>query len=169
MSQTDRRRRRGRGQPGHGGASNQRERSLDELWPGYLKDGYFDGGGHPQSEYVAREKLVPLVQSMVRARTALTPHQARRFFQHCRAIEARLRAKTSSWDAEESKFRFLDAAAADAYGKDPGKIPRLFHDFIQRNVAQVRTEKDFLQGFLPHFEALIGFGSHFFQRERDRS
>lgn len=28
---------------------------------------------------------------------------------------------------------------------------------------------DFLQGFLPHFEALIGFGSQFFQRERDRS
>ncbi len=44
----------------------------------------------------------------------------------------------------------------------------IFHDFIRHNVAAVKTEKDFLEGFLPHFEALVGFGTPLF-RERERS
>jgi hypothetical protein len=44
----------------------------------------------------------------------------------------------------------------------------LFHDFIRRNVAAVHSEKEFLQGFLPHFEALVGFGSlHLKKSERN--
>ncbi len=35
-------------------------------------------------------------------------------------------------------------------------------------VAAVKNEKDFLKGFLPHFEALVGFGSQFF-KERERN
>jgi hypothetical protein len=94
-------------------------------------------------------------------------NQLRRFFQHCRAIEARLRARTSRWEAERTlHFATLDRAAADAFSKS--KIPQMFHDFIQHNVAIVRTEKDFLEGFLPHFEALVGFGSRYFSKEKER-
>jgi len=57
-------------------------------------------------------------------------------------------------------FLKLDVAAADAAGKKPSpKIPSLFRDFIGKNVAAVKDERDFLQGFLPHFEALVGFAS----------
>ncbi len=56
---------------------------------------------------------------------------------------------------------------ADARGKSQPKIPDLFADFIQRNVDAVKTQKDFLFGFLPHFEALIGFGTSHLQRERN--
>ena len=59
-------------------------------------------------------------------------------------------------------------AAADAFGKMPPKIPEIFHDFIKSNVAAVKNEKDFLKGFLPHFEALVGFGSQYF-KERERN
>jgi hypothetical protein len=47
------------------------------------------------------------------------------------------------------------------------KIPEIFHDFIVENVALVRSEKDFLDGFLPHFAALVGFGTRHFKRERN--
>jgi hypothetical protein len=30
----------------------------------------------------------------------------------------------------------------------------------------IRTEDDFLRGFLPHFEALVGFGATHIRRER---
>jgi CRISPR/Cas system CSM-associated protein Csm2 small subunit len=133
-----------------------------------LETGYFDAAGNLRNEFVARDRMVPIAEAMSRADPPLTMHQVRRFFQHCRAIEAKIRAGTSSWPAEEAAFRQLDVAAADAFGKSPPKIPKLFHDFIKSNVAAVKNEKDFLKGFLPHFEALIGFGSQFF-KERERS
>ncbi len=136
-------------------------------WPDCLEDGYFDQSGHLLPGYVERERMEPLAQTMAGSRPELTTHQVRRFFQHCRAIEARLRAG-ASWEAEQAAFRKLDVAAADAFGKSPPKIPVLFHDFIKRNVAAVRTERDFLDGFLPHFEALVGFGTQYF-RERERN
>lgn len=132
-------------------------------WPDCLEDGYFDQSGNLLPGYVERERMVDLAKAM----PELTVHQIRRFFQHCRAIEARLRAG-ASWDGERSVFRKLDVAAADAVSKSPPKIPQLFHDFIERNVAAVKTKEDFLDGFLPHFEALVGFGTQFF-RERERN
>ena len=96
----------------------------------------------------------------------LTSNQLRRFFSHSRAIEAKLLAKTATWEEVEADFLKLDHAAADALGKEKPKIPKIFHDFIQRNVAVVGSEKDFLKGFMPHFEALVGFGSQYFRSER---
>jgi CRISPR type III-A-associated protein Csm2 len=132
------------------------------------RSGYFDEEGNLRMEFVVRERLVPIAEVLANADPPLTAHQIRRFFQHCRAIEAKLRAKTSTWAAEEAAFRQLDVAAADAFGKKPPKIPEMFHEFIKSNVAAVKNEKDFLKGFLPHFEALVGFGSTYF-KERERN
>lgn len=151
----------------------QEELKLNDLWPDYLKGGYFDGrdkDGKPKLklDYVSRKKVEPLVEAMSKAWPRLTMNQLRRFFQHCRATEAKLKQKASSWESERTNFAKLDIAAADAFGKSQKKIPRLFHDFIQRNVAAVKTEDDFLKGFLPHFEALVGFGAQHLN-ERDRN
>lgn len=144
-----------------------REQTLRDLWPGYLRGGFLDSDSNLRREYVERKHVEPLIKAMSQARPALTMHQARRFFQHCRVIEARLRARTSTWQTEEANFRKLDVAAADAFGKSQKKIPHLFHDVIKASVAAVKDEADFLKGFLPHFEALIGFGSqHLRERER---
>lgn len=148
--------------------SQDGEKKLEDLWPGYLRTGFLDSAGNLYDQYVERSKVEPLVKAMSQARPALTMHQARRFFQHCRAIEAQLRAGTSTWQVQEANFRMLDVAAADAFGKSQRKIPQLFHDLIKASVAAVRNEDDFLKGFLPHFEALIGFGSQHL-RERERS
>lgn len=131
-----------------------------DVWPNYLLGGYFDAAGDLRPQYVSRSRVEPLAKKL--AGGNLTMNQLRRFFQHCRAIEARLKAAAepaAAWRAAEADFRKLDVAAADAFGKREQKIPELFHDFIRTNVAAVHTESDFLRGFLPHFEALVGFGS----------
>lgn len=142
---------------------------LEDVWPGYIQGGYFDAQGALRWELVSRSRVEPLARAMAEARPGLTPHQARRFFQHCRAIEARLRAEKSPWALEREQLLRLDVFAADAFAKTPPKVPRLFHDFIQQNVQRVVTQDDFLRGFLPHFEALLGFGARYFNRNRDRT
>jgi CRISPR-associated protein Csm2 len=145
--------------------------TLDQLWSGYLRSGYFDENGNLRTEYVCREKIVPLAEAMTKGRDVLTSHQIRRYFGHCRSIEARLLAKKAEtrqavWEGLRAEFCKLDIAAADGSSKSPPKIPELFHEFIRRNVAAVKTEKDFREGFMPHFEALLGFGAKFFKDER---
>lgn len=157
------------------------EKTLDEVWReffrggAYLEGGYFDEQGNLKLEYVSRKPVEPLIKAMSQARPQLTMHQLRRFFQHCRAIEAKLKQGVSTWESERTNFAKLDSAAADALGVRPNdfktkpkKIPRLFHDFVKRNVAAVESEKDFLKGFLPHFESLVGFGAvHLKERENN--
>jgi CRISPR type III-A-associated protein Csm2 len=144
----------GRNQPGQ--SSPQ---TCNEVWPSYLSGGYFDSAGNLRRDYITRERMEPFVKKMSEVRPNLTQSQVRRFFQHCRALEARLRSRQAKWPELEAEFCKIDAVAADAAGKSPAKIPGLFHDFIRRNVAAVHSEKEFLHGFLPHFEAFVGFGS----------
>jgi len=157
----------GRSYPPRRSRRPERERTLDEVWKDYLSGGYFDGEGL-KDEYVARQKVEELVREMSKANPALANHQLRRFFQHCRAIEARLKSRQSTWEVEKGEIHKLDIAAADAFGKNNKKIPKIFHDFIKRNVANIKTEKDFLEGFLRHFEAIVGFGAQYF-KEKERS
>jgi CRISPR type III-A-associated protein Csm2 len=145
---------------------NQSEPTLDRIWPDYLKGGYFDEEGNLKTEYVSREKMEPLAEAMSKGKPPLTTNQLRRFFGHCRAIEMKIRARHANWDQLSAQFHLLDVAAADSMAKSPPKIPKLFHEFIKRNVAKVYNEKAFLYGFLPHFEALVGFGTQFFRDER---
>ena len=136
--------------------------SVAAIWPHYLEGGYFDAQGNLRIEYVSREK----VERLARAMSALTTHQVRRYFGHCRAIETRLRSGGATWACVWPEIKKLDVAAADGAAKQPPKIPTIFQDFIQQNVAAIRQEKDFREGFLPHFEALVGFGQAYFRKER---
>lgn len=147
---------------GFGRPADQTDDKVANHWPDYLKGGYFDADGCLKVEYVSRKKVEPLAQKMA----SLTIHQVRRYFGHCRAIETRLKSGGATWAALWPEVKKLDIAAADGAAKQPAKIPSLFHDFIRRNVDAIKNEKDFLKGFLPHFEALVGFGQAHFKRER---
>jgi CRISPR type III-A-associated protein Csm2 len=141
-------------------------------WPNYLQGGYFDEQGNLKIEYVARclagEENLPykeqhgverFVRAMDEGDPPLTKTQLRRFFQHCRGLETRLRSGLATWPQLRAQVQLLDAISTDAFGKQPRKIPELFREFIRRNVTAVQCEKDFREGFLPHFEALVGFAS----------
>jgi len=155
-------RRDGRSQHGRSG-SGPCPKTIETLWPNYLSGGYFDAKGNLKVEYVSRKSVERLVKEMCgNSQIRLTSHQARRYFGHCRAIETRLKSGGAAWASVLPEIKKLDVAAADGFAKSPPKIPKLFHDFIQRNVAVIREERDFLRGFLPHFEALMGFGAAYF-------
>lgn len=149
------------GRPGGAGGREVND-TIAQHWPDYLKDGYFDAEGNLKVEYVSRERVEPLAQKMA----SLTIHQVRRYFGHCRAIETRLKSGGAAWQKLWPEVKKLDVAAADGAAKQPPKIPSLFHDFIRRNVDKIQTKDDFLRGFLPHFEALVGFGQAYFKKER---
>lgn len=138
---------------------------MNDLWNGYLKDGYFTQEGNTRRELLDREKFHPVLEDL--SSNGLTNHQLRRFFQHCRAIETRLRSGKATWGQLAPDFLKIDAVAADAAGKMPPKIPGLFHDFIERNVRIVRNEKDFTEGFMRHFEALVGFASLYLKDKKN--
>lgn len=163
-----------------GGPRDQPGDTITSRWPGYLDGGYFDEQGNLKPEYVARcipgdemlpdhqqHGVEPLIRAMANGSPKLTTGQVRRFFGHCRVIETRLKSGATDWGSLRTRFKFLDAAAADAFGKQPRKIPGLFYDFIRRNVAAVHSEKDFLKGFIPHFEALVGFASLHVEKDRN--
>jgi CRISPR type III-A-associated protein Csm2 len=162
----------GRGGGYRGPPSGPRPPTLRDIWPDYLKDGYFDAAGNLKVEYVSREKVEPLARAMCLdgdrpRRDGLTSNQLRRYFGHCRMIETRLRQSGgATWESVYPEVKKLDIAAADGLAKQPGKIPALFHDFVKSNIAAIRSKEDFLQGFLPHFEALVGFGTAYLRRER---
>ncbi len=124
--------------------------------------GYLDENGNLKLEYVARANMDTLARTL--ARDDLKMHQLRRFFNYCREIERRLRSKPGSWEAERPNVVRLSAFAADAAGKK--KIPRSFRDFIDKNVERARSADEFLKGFMPHFEALVGFAALYLKEEK---
>jgi CRISPR type III-A-associated protein Csm2 len=123
---------------------------------------YLDDNGNLKVEYVARADVDGLARQL--ERDGLNMHQLRRFFNYTREIERRLRSKQSSWEAERPNVVKLSAFAADAGGKK--KIPKSFRDFIDKNVDRIRSADDFLKGFMPHFEALVGFAALYMKEEK---
>lgn len=112
--------------------------------------------------FVSKRNLDGMARYLVySAKPALTTGQVRRFFNHCRVIERRLVVANESWKRVAASFEMLGCHAQNAQAAR--KIPRDFQGFIDDNIARVISYADpktaFLKGFLPHFEALVGFGA----------
>lgn len=149
--------RRGGGQPR---ANQQQEQPDIPQFP----DSYFIlDQGEPclHTAFVARNAVDPLARHLANAHPRLTTGQIRRFFNHCREIERRLKVGGESWPRVAADFQSLSAHAQ--YAASSQKIPQGFRQFIDRNVNRVVSSEDprtaFLDGFVPHFEALVGFGA----------
>ena len=148
------RRDRGRGSPGR--------RSSGDL-PRF-PDTYFgnddNGRGYLRADFVSKRNVEPWAKHLARnSRPSLTTSQIRRFFNHCREIERRLNVDGQSWAQVSARFESLCSHAQ--YARSANKIPGDFQKFIDDNVRRVTSAQDpgkaFLDGFVPHFEALVGF------------
>lgn len=144
---------------------DNRNRPQREALPKF-PDSYFEtdnqGQSYLQPAFVSKKNVDPLAKQLAsRSDPKLTTGQTRRFFNHCREIERRLKVDGESWHQVSAGFEALCYHAQNAVAAR--KIPREFQDFIDENVKRVGSteepEKAFLDGFLPHFEALIGFGA----------
>lgn len=136
-----------------------------------LPRSYFSTDGenrrYLQTAFVARRTIDPLARQLGMAKPGLTSGQLRRFFNHCRQIEHRLQTERESWEQVSASFQALSSHAQ--YARSARKIPDEFRRFIDDNVQRVveaRSPHDaFLRGFMPHFEALVGFASAYLKKE----
>ena len=152
-----------RGRPGHR-RGQERPRGEQAAMP-TLPPTYFLADEEPpclDTAFVSKRNLDGLSRYLAHsAKPALTTGQIRRFFNHCRVIERRLVVEGESWKRVAASFEMLGCHAQNAQATR--KIPREFQGFIDDNVARVTSSADpktsFLKGFLPHFEALVGFGA----------
>ena len=150
------RRDRGRGSPGRPSSSNLPR----------FPDTYFgnddNGRGYLRADFVSKRNVEPWAEHLARKSTPrLTTSQIRRFFNHCREIERRLNVDGQSWAQVSARFESLGSHAQ--YAKSANKIPEEFQRFIDDNVRRVTSAQDpgkaFVEGFVPHFEALVGFAA----------
>ncbi len=125
-----------------------------QLPAGYLAKGYFDEKGNPLPEII-----IDWPQQLARAleKESMTSAQLRNFFGELRKIESQLVAGKSFSEVKARIYR-LAPLAANAVNKE--KVPPIFKDFIEKNLqVATKDEKSFLQGFLLHFESLVGYFS----------
>ena len=114
--------------------------------------------GHPviRDEFVSRFEVEKIVRRL--ADDGLGPNQLQRFFRHCRKLELQLRSKEKKkWDEVRTSILMLPAHAVNSMYRPRDPIPQSFVDFITRNVDMIHTEADFCQGFMKHFEAVLGY------------
>jgi len=123
----------------------------------YLKDGYFD-----QNNCLYEELLTTIADQIASAFSSSYPklknHQLRRFYQHARAAENRLKM-THDWPCVNVDIKKLKAFVAEAKGK--GKVSEVFYEFINMNLDNIKDEKSFLQGFLEHFQAIVAYFTYY--------
>lgn len=120
--------------------------------PGYLAKGYFQ----------EKDKLFPeLLDRWARdiadglANGGMATSQLRRFFDETKRIKRKLE-NTRKFNEIVPEILKLSAYANDAVKKR--KAPTLFNDFINQNLKWASLgEKEFLIGFVNHFECVVGF------------
>lgn len=156
--------RRDRGGGNRGGPSS---RDLPQFPENYF--GIDDSGrGYLQADFVSKRNVEPWAKHLARkSRPNLTTSQIRRFFNHCREIERRLNVDGQSWAQVSARFESL--CSHSQYARSANKIPEEFQRFIDDNVRRVKSAEDprkaFVDGFVPHFEALVGFGAAHMRRD----
>lgn len=121
-----------------------------------------EGNRYRLTDFVSREKVDALARGFAGGQPYLTTGQLRRFYNYCRSIERQLNVEGRNWQQVAADFEELVFHAQ--YAQSAHKIPVEFQQFIDDNVRRVKAadgqqREAFLEGFLPHFEALVGFAS----------
>ena len=133
-----------------------------KLPAGYLNHGYFDDAGHIHKELLvdhAREvaRLIGLRQDRAEG---IKNAQLRKFYGHVKTAESRMNYRVP-FEAVQPKVLELSAFVAEAHGK--GKVPLVFKEFMDLNLNCVSDGKSFREGFVKHFQAVVGFFSMFYR------
>ena len=144
------------------GSNNRKGSSFDrrtteiDIPDDYLSYDYYDEEGYLDLQFISGypEKLA---KAFVSARQELTNTQLRRFYQNVMNIEKRLK-QVGDFNVVLEDIKMLKAFVAEAKGK--GKVPKVFYDFISKNVDLIDDEKKFT-AFIKHFQAIVANFSYF--------
>ena len=133
-----------------------------DLPKGYLEQGYFDAEGHIHKALLVEHasavaKAIGLRQERAEG---IKNAQLRKFYGHVKTAESRMNYGVS-FEAVQPKILELSAFVAEAQGK--GKVPPVFKSFIDMNLSYVVDGKSFREGFVKHFQAVVGFFSFYYK------
>ncbi len=128
---------------------DNKNKSLPTAYLNKLKTGYRDLNNCLWEEFIttlADEVAVSFGRK-------LKNHQLRRFFNHVKEADNRLRM-TNDWNCVKLDVKKLSPFVSEAKGK--GKIPHSFYEFIDENVKQINARIDF-EAFVEHFQAVVAY------------
>ena len=128
----------------------------------YLEQGYFDAAGHIHKLLlVEHASAVAKAIGMRQDRAeGIKNAQLRKFYGHVKTAESRMNYGVS-FEAVQPKILELSAFVAEAHGK--GKVPLVFKNFMDINLRYVVDGKSFREGFVKHFQAVVGFFSFYYR------
>jgi CRISPR/Cas system CSM-associated protein Csm2 small subunit len=119
-----------------------------------INDGYFD------ENKCLKEKLIiqfpkQLAELFSKDPKVNKPTQVRKYYDYCKNLEGILKIKG---DFNYIKPDLLQLIPLTNNAVSKGHISNSFRDFIEININQaIKSEKNFIDGFLPHFQSLIGY------------
>src|SRR5579884_3595459 len=129
-----------------------REGSGDNPFPpGYPS--YFGTDGYTRPELLLKEAEDLAARF---DRDGLRRSQLRAFYDHAKRQLQRLQYGAPFADVHADIAK-LSVVAADRAPRAVGKLPASFKEFIDRNVKAASDRKSFEKGFMPHFEAVVGY------------
>lgn len=114
---------------------------------------YFDSEGLLKPEFVTTQ-AEEIAANLGSARPRMGMHQLRAFYGHVKLQQGALE-RGRPFTEVLLQIKKMKAFASERASKE--KVPRYFEEFINRNVDKVTTEKDFLQGFIEHFQAVVAY------------
>lgn len=153
----------------------------------YLSQGYFDDAGYVRSALLTTAGRKPDAQmdqeqatDLDRALCALRfgpirgsrdlgvkVAQLRRFYNHAKQLEGRLRRHQDIGEIR-SDLQRLEVHAVSVVGRGVACEPLV--DFMRANVRHAQlSARHFLQGFIPHFEAVVAYMAYYWGESERRS
>ncbi|MCX7926524.1 MAG: type III-A CRISPR-associated protein Csm2 [Candidatus Omnitrophica bacterium] len=140
---------------------NNFNREGEKLPNNYLSRGYFDSSGNLYEELVV-SWAEEIAKNLGLAKPEMRKHQLRRFYNHIKNLERKLEI-SNEFDAINNDLKMLISYAVNAASSNPAKVPKIFEEFIRRNLSLVKDAKTF-RGFLQHFQAIVGFSEKYLRK-----
>lgn len=161
------------GGPAQAGGRNGQAPSGNQLRPGaggyvggpalpegYLQNGYFDKAGNIRPELLLRH-AEEVARAIGRNPGGIANAQLRKFYGHVRMADTRM-SYDVPFEIVRGSVLELGSFVAEARGKN--KVPEVFKQFIDRNLERIADGKDFRQGFVKHFQAVVGYFTFHYPR-----
>lgn len=119
-----------------------------------LKSGYFDESNCLKEELIIEHPKI-LASYFSKDKDKNKSSQIRKFFDQCKLIESKHKI-SKNFDCNKTELLQILPLANNS--KEKGHITNDFYKFLEININEaIKSENNFLKGFIPHFQSLIGY------------
>jgi CRISPR type III-A-associated protein Csm2 len=147
---------------GYGGRGRYQQNQREEfrLSDGYLKNGYFNDT--PTGKAIKTSLMMKTARDIALGLNSTWPKvkktQLRKYYDYCKNLQGKMQLKSVGYEVIRPGFVKLLGHATNALNKSTPLVPRLFVEFVERNVNAVKDADDF-NAFVEHFEMIVAYYS----------